>query len=505
MRLATKTALGVDISESFITLALLKQSSKGIELLKASSAPVPDGAIKDGSIEEPELLAEAIKELKSRNRIRERKAAISLSAGSTIAHILEAPKGAPSNIRKFVQNELKSYVALSGREIAFDFCGINSGQGSGNHLLAVAADSEELALLTRTCRRAHLDVEAVEPQMLGYIRALFAEKIKGRFDSDVLISILHGGTLTLCIFRKQALDFVRIEDISRDETEPEELCRWLAGEINAIIQFYDIEVEDSIGKWEITVVADGVQLPKDAETSLKAKVENADLEVRTSENTYRDIIIDQNNYEGQSSALAVGLAMGLLDASQVGLRINLVPPESAEVRAVKKQLVLTTAVIVLAIPLLMMAAGAGFARLADKIKKSTIDMEQTKLLEDTHTTFAELEFLNQQIDLISNRPEELTKILNSRPDLDWAKILGDVRVRTPEAVRITELSAGNKDNIILKGLALSYEAARLFEKMLNDSDYFDSASLYDTRKGGEADVFVLYEIDCLLKMEKSKT
>ena len=99
----------------------------------------------------------------------------------------------------------------------------------------------------------------------------------------------------------------------------------------------------------------------------------------------------------------------------------------------------------------------------------------------------------------------MNKILGSRPDLDWAKIMDDVRVRTPEAVRITELSAGSKGRILLKGLALSYEAARLFEKMLNDSDYLDSASLYETKKGGEAGELVLYEIDCSLKMEKSKT
>jgi len=500
-----QVALGIDISDSRISLALLRRAKNGFKVLKAGSAPVPEGAIKDGCIEEPEVLAKAIRELKSRNRIRARKAAVSFSAGSTIADILEAPKGAPSNIGRFVQNELKSYVALSGREIAFDFCGIKSGHGLGDRLLAVAADSEELALLTKTCRRAHLDVEAVEPPILGYIRALYAERIERRFDSDVLIAILHGSSLTLCVFRKQALDFIRVEDISGNEAEPDELCRWLAGEVNAIIQFYDIEVADSAGKWEITIVADGVQLPEDAETSLKAKIESADLVVRTGENACQDTIVDQNSHKGQPSALAIGLAMGLLDARQIGLRINLVPPESAEVRAVKKQLVLTTAVIILVVPLLMMAAGTGFARMADKIKRSTVDRKQTELLEDTHTIFTELELLNQQIDLISNRPDELNKILGSRPGLDWAKIMDDVRVRTPEAVRITELSAGSKEQIVLKGVALSYEAARLFEKMLNDSDYFDSASLNETRKGGEAGELVLYEINCLLKMEKSKT
>jgi Tfp pilus assembly protein PilN len=500
-----QVALGIDISDSRISLALLRGAKNGVKLLKAGSAPVPEGAIKDGNIEQPEVLAKAIKELKSRNGIRTRKAAVSLSTGSTIVHILEAPKGAPSNIGQFVQNELKSYIALSGKGIAYDFCGIKSGQESGNRLLAVAADSDELAVLTRTCGRAHLDVEAIEPPILGYIRALFAERIEGRFDCDVLIAILHGSALTLCVFRKQMLDFVRVEDISGENAAPGELCRWLAGEINAIIQFYDIEVADSSGKWEVTIVADGVQLPDDAAASLSDNIASAGLEVRTGENACQDTIIDHNSCKGKPSALTIGLAMGLLDVRQTGLMINLVPPESAEVKTVKKQLVLTTAVIVVAVPLIMIAVGAGFSRLADKTKRSVVNGKQTEMYQDMQTLFREQQLLERQIELLSNRPSGLNDILSSRPALDWAKILNDVRTRTPESVRITVLYDTGNAGMVLEGMALSYEAARLFMKMLNESDYIDSASLTETTREEQAGGLVLYTINCSLTIEKSDT
>jgi Tfp pilus assembly protein PilN len=503
MKPGTKTALGIDISDRRISLALLRRAKNGVKVLKASSAPVPDGAITDGKIEEPEALAKAIKELKVRNRIRTRKAAVSLSAGSTITHILEAPKGAPNNIGQFVQKELKSYIALSGKEIAFDFCGIKSAGGRADRILAVATDGQDLATLCATCRRARFEVEAAEPRMLAYVRALYSEKIEGRFDCDVLIAILHDSVLTLCVFRKQTLDFVRVEHNGADRAEPSELCRWLTGQINAVIQFYDIEVADSAGKWEVTVVADGVQLPDDVETFLKAEITAAGLDVRTGENACQDKLVDQGSWREKASAPAVGLAMGLLDVQQTGLKINLVPPESAEVKATRKQLLLTTVVIVVVVPLLMIAAGLGLNRLADKTKRSIIDRKQTELSKETYTIITELEFLNQQIDLISNRPDELNKILGSRPDLDWAKILNDFRARTPESVRIIRLSGDASGQMILKGRALSYEAARLLEKMLNDSEYISSSSLIKTMRGEEADALVLYQIDCSLK--KSKT
>ena len=500
-----QVALGIDISDRQISMALLRREKNGVQVLKADSALVPEGTIRHGCIEKPEVLIKAIKELKSHNNIRAKKAAISLPTESTIVHILDAPKGAPNNIGQFVQNEFKSYVALSGRKIAFDYCGIKSGQGVATRLLAVAADRDELAMFNMICRRAHLDVEAIEPPILGYIRALFAERIEGRFDSNVLIAILESGILTLCVFRKQTLDFLRIEANSGENAESGELCRWLTDELNAIIQYYDVEVEDSSGKWEVTIVADSVQLPEEAEASLKATIENADLEVRTRQNACRDTIVDYKNCKGQPSTLAIGLAMGLLSVQRTGLIVNLVPPESAEVKAVKKQLALTIAAIVVAIPLFMLVVGAGFNQLADKTKKNIAQSVQAEMSQDMKTLFKERQLLERQIELLSKRPDELNDILGSRPNLDWAKILDDIRIQTPEELRITAMQSTGNAEITLEGSALSYEAIRLFVKMLNESDYINAASLTETIKTEESGGLVMYKINCALVIEESQS
>jgi Tfp pilus assembly protein PilN len=497
-----QVALGIDISERQISIAKLMRVKDGVKVLKAASAPVPDGAIKDGYIEEPEILAKAIKELKSHCRILSKRAAVSLSTGSTIVHILEAPKGAPSNVSQFVRKELKSYIALSGREISDDFCGINSGQGMASRLLAVAVDSNELSVLSRTCTRAGLDLEAIEPSIIGYIRALFAERIEGKFDSDVLIAVLHGGVLTLCVFRKQTLDFIKVEDINGENTEPGDLCRWLAGRINEVVQYYDIEVADGSGKWEVTIVADDVELPDDAAASLRDNIAGAGVEVRTGDNACQDTLIDQSGCKGQPSALAMGLAMGLLGVRQNGLKINLVPPESAEVKATKKQVILTAIVIAVVLPLLMIAAGMGLNRLADKTKAGISDKKQAELSGESYTAFRELVSLGKQIDLLSKRPDEISEILDSRPVLDWAKILNDIKNKTPKKVRITELYSTGDTGIVLEGLALTYGSVRKFEETLNELEYVNLASLVEASREDNADAVVTYKINCSLDNKK---
>lgn len=70
MKTAVKTALGVDITQTYISMALLRKDSKGIKLIKAARCPVPEGTIKNGQVQEPAVLLKVLRELKSRNKIR---------------------------------------------------------------------------------------------------------------------------------------------------------------------------------------------------------------------------------------------------------------------------------------------------------------------------------------------------------------------------------------------------------------------------------------------------
>ena len=502
MKLGAKTALGVDITESHINLVLLRQTAKGTELIKAATGPVPDGAIKNGNIEDPTALARAIKELKTRKKIRAKQAAVSLSVKPIIAQTLDTPKGIPKNIGQFVRNELKSYVSLSGKEIASDFCGIRGGQNHGGRLFAVATDAQKVAELVETCVRAQLNVEVIEPPLLAYIRTIYDEKIKGKFDCNVLIAILYGSTLALCVFRKENLDFIRVEDIDEEKANPNELCQWLAEQINTITRFYEVEIKDSLGQWEVTVIADHVQLPDNADKYLETEIKNSSVDIRTEENTCQNILIKQDNCQEQPSLPAIGLAMRLLNLHDTDLKINLVPPESAEVKSVKKQL-LVTAVIISIVPLLMALAGDWLSKMADKTKTGIEQRKQAEIPKGTYTLLQEQQALELQIKQISERPNHLNSILKSRRAVDWANILTDVKNCTPKTVRITKLYDNGNSEMRLEGLALSYESVRLFVNMLNKSDYISSASLTETMKDKEAGGLVMYIINCSLTIEKS--
>ena len=94
--------------------------------------------------------------------------------------------------------------------------------------------------------------------------------------------------------------------------------------------------------------------------------------------------------------------------------------------------------------------------------------------------------------------------MGSRRTVDWASILDDVKARTPKAVRITSLGNSGETGMSLEGLALSYEAARLFETKLSESDYISQASLSEATRKNSAGGLVTYTIYCSLTDEKNE-
>jgi len=510
--LRTKTALGVDISDKRISLVLLKRGENGVELLTSASAPVPDGAIKNGNIENAEVLAKAIKNLKINSKIRTTHAAVSLFTKPVIAQIMGIPKQVPSNIGQFVQDQVKHVAVLPGNKIALDFCGVGgvgSEASSASRLLVVATDGRKVDEIVKVCSQAGLIVEAIEPPLLAYTRALYVKKIAGKFDCNVLIAILQGNSLTLCVFRRQTMDFVRTKSISKEKAQPDELCQWLAEQINMVIQFYDVDVPDSCGKWEITVVADGElvePLPQNAEDTLRAKVAGASLQLLTSEDICRAAVVSQPRglancqRTDKPSPIALGLAMKLLDTNKRNLGVNLLPPEVTRLRATQKG-ALITANIVAAVLLIMILAINGPNWKIKKLNES-ISHKKAHLLRDTHTLIRERASVNKQIDAVGNKLNQINGILDSHRDTNWPNLLNDIGKGIPRTVRITSLSGGANSGMSLKGLALSNEAVYLFVDMLSKSKRISSASIAGTKRDSKG--FISYEINCTLATEKGK-
>ena len=514
--LRTQTVLGLDITDRQVSLVLLKGDKKGVELLTCVSAPVPDGAVKDGRIEDAAVLAKTIKDLKNKSKIRTTRAAVSLFSEPVITQIMEIPKQVPGNVGQFVQDQVKHIAVLPANNVSSDFCGV-AGTGSAGRLFVVATDDRKVDEIVSMCEQADLAVEVIEPPLLAYARALYATKIAGKFDCNVLMAIFQGNNLTLCVFRKQSLDFVRTKSIGEVKKQPEELCQWLVEQMNTVIQFYEVEVPDSSGKWEITVVADDVQLPRNAEEALKAKVTNADLQVMTNEDICQAVVVNQSRgtvkgavsphggladcqRTDKPSPVALGLAMRLLDTNSHNLEVNLLPPEVARIRTAQKG-ALITANILAAVLLIMILAVIVPEWKIKKLDES-ISAKKINLFQDAQILFEKRVLVDKQVDDISKRVDQINAVFDSHSDTDWIGLLDDIRRAIPKTACITSLSGEVNSRVFLRGLAQSNETVYWFMDRLNKSERIKSASIAGTKR--DSNGYISYEINCTLASGKGK-
>jgi Tfp pilus assembly protein PilN len=556
MKFGDKTAVGIDISQERISIVLLKNGKNGPELVKSAVAPVPKGAVKDGNIADAVLLSRAIRELKRRNRmLRTKRAAVSLFAKPVVTQIIDMPKQVPLNIRQFVDNEVKHCVALPSRDIAFDFCGIGSTRRTADkRVLAVAAESARMVELARVCSRAGFSVEVIEPPLLAYLRAVYAQKVVGKGGCNVLIAVLRGAgstlrqssvqasspqaVLTLCVLKNGAVDFIRTKEMAESSAGSDDLNCWLAEELSEVVRFYDIEVPENTGKWEITLFVDSTlrldsgqassprveaaQSPRGIEESLKSKIqsvlhsssrfaaatakdETGHLQVRTIEDAYIDTPLGGSaaGKDKLPSPVAVGLAMNLLTAQRGDVRINLVPPQVVRVREAKRDaLIVANAVAVML--LIMLLTIHAFDLMIEKINRSAVAKKQLTTGQDTEVMLEQHQQLDAKLKILTARLDRIVQISASHRDVNWAEVFDDIRKATPGSVRITGLSCQDGARMLIDGLALSNEAVNSFVNSLEKSNNIVSVVLLETRKQDGQSGFIVYQLSCKLGIRSGK-
>jgi len=500
--LKSKTALGIDISEHRISVALLKKTASDVKLLRQGQADIPAGAIADGNITDPALLGAAIRSLLKKSRISVRRAAVSLVAKPVLTQIMQLPEDLPGNMNLFIRSDIRHCPSLAGKEPQHDFCMLKkSAQNELGRILVGATDQGKLADLLKTCSTAGVDATAIEPPAVAAVRAVYNKKICDRYDSNVLIALVHGSVVTICVFRKDELDFIRSIEIDSETDDQDAYIDCCEREINSVIQYYDIEVDSAEEKWEILAVLENpIVQANDLEFALQ-KSFGLNANVCCSATVYDDTILVKNDRIEHCSITAAGLAMRQLQVSGSNLAMNLIPVEAKETQAAKKFALI--AANIAAVVLLITFVSAGILRvrleqtqkIMEKRKDSGAQGNIEQLLEDQRR-------VNMQITYLRDKKKRMREIFEAKEEFLWAQILDDIRKNTPASLYITSISNPDGADLVLQGNAASFKSIHVFAELLGKSRYMKSAVVAQTQKNLHVEGMVTYSIACVLSPDE---
>ena len=111
----------MDIGTHSIKLVRLKKGKKGFELLNFGIMPLPPETIVDETIEKPEVVTAAIKNLLKMEKIKTKDVVIAVSGQSLVIKKINVPKMTEDELAESIRVEAEQYLPFDIEEVNVDF------------------------------------------------------------------------------------------------------------------------------------------------------------------------------------------------------------------------------------------------------------------------------------------------------------------------------------------------------------------------------------------------
>ncbi len=136
--------VGLDIGSRSLKAAEIEETKRGRNLKRFGITEIPSGAIEDGTINDPEAVAESIRQLLKAFNIKERNVAISIGGYSVIVKKIAVQTMDEQQLQDTIHFEAEQYIPFDISDVNLDFqiLGENETNPNQMNVFLVAAKKE---------------------------------------------------------------------------------------------------------------------------------------------------------------------------------------------------------------------------------------------------------------------------------------------------------------------------------------------------------------------------
>lgn len=209
--------VGVDIGTSRVKLVELTRRGDDVELTRAAIELAPPGAIRDGQIVAPDLVAEVIRRGLARGRIKPGEVVAAIAGQGVVVRHVKFPRMPEEELREAIRWEGQQYIPIPIEEAVVDF-DIIDGYSDANEaemeVMLVAAPRKLVDSHVEAIELAGLTPIAIDVQPFTVLRALRYEPRGSRASGNVGLATAYidigAGTTDILIAQGERLRFTRI-------------------------------------------------------------------------------------------------------------------------------------------------------------------------------------------------------------------------------------------------------------------------------------------------------
>ena len=136
--------VGLDIGSHSVKVCQLKQTSGGYTIITLGSIVLPEGAVEDGTLNDPEIVSKAISDLFQNLKIKNKKIGFSISGYSVIVKKVNLAVMEDNQLEEHIMAEAEQYIPFDIEDVYLDFQDLktNLKENDRTDVMLVAAKKE---------------------------------------------------------------------------------------------------------------------------------------------------------------------------------------------------------------------------------------------------------------------------------------------------------------------------------------------------------------------------
>ncbi len=207
------TTIGLDIGSSAVRAAQIK-TGRGVPTLeRIGQVLLPPGAVRDGEISQPDVVARAISDLWAQRKLQGREVALGVANQQVVVRQLEVPYLPDDELRASLQFQAADAIPIPIEQAVLDFHTLEQFENAEgeklSRILLVAAQRQMVDAIVEVADAAKLRPKLLDLDAFAVLRCLAPEKVVHDAGGELILDI--GSSITnIVVHENGAPRFVRI-------------------------------------------------------------------------------------------------------------------------------------------------------------------------------------------------------------------------------------------------------------------------------------------------------
>jgi len=209
-----RTRIGVDVGSTAVRVAEVAAGEIPV-IVRAAQVPLPPGVVEAGEVRQPEVVAEALRELWSKAGVKSKQVHLGVGNQRVVVRELALPWLPEKELRDTLGFQVQEFIPMASDEAVLDFDPLGEMDQGGRRMvriLLVAAHKPMVNALVEAALAAKLDPQGIDLTPFAVIRAVGAGDDGLDLDSsgDEAIVDIGAQVTSICVHDRGVIRFVRM-------------------------------------------------------------------------------------------------------------------------------------------------------------------------------------------------------------------------------------------------------------------------------------------------------